>query len=169
VRYKGAILFIILAVGLFFVFLSQREKVDQPKRAIEGLEVPEFSLVGADGKTYNIGDLKGKTVFIHFWAAWCKECKKELPSIYALYKRKKDDPGFVFISVAWREDPVKTKKYLKEQNMDIPVYIDPDQRAARIFGVTGVPETYIINPEGVLQKRVIGPGKWETFQVLSDQ
>ncbi len=163
-RYRGAVLLVVLLAGILLVILSQKSKVSEPRRAIVGLSVPEFSLFDKTGNEYTLSSLKGKTVFIHFWAAWCKECREELPSIADLYKRKKGDPKFRFFSVIWREDPVKTRKYLDEQQIDIPIYTDPGEKAARVFGVTGVPETYIIDSEGILQKRVIGPGKWAEFE-----
>ncbi len=163
-RYRGAVLLVVILAGILLVILSQKSKVTEPRRAIEGLSVPDFSLLDKDGNEYTLSSMKGKTIFIHFWAAWCKECREELPLIVELYKRKKDDPDFRFFSVVWREDPIKTREYLNEQKIDLPIYTDPGEKAARIFGVSGVPETYIIDPDGILKKRVIGPGKWADFE-----
>lgn len=160
-KYRGTIIAIIFVAGIFLVMLSQKDKSPHVKKAVVGLEVPEFTLVDRDGAEYRLSQFKGKTVFVHFWAAWCKECREEMPGIQALYNNRKSDPDFVFISVIWREDPSKSSKYLKDNNYDIPIFIDPDEKAASTFGVTGVPETFIIGPDGVLKRRIIGPGNWD--------
>ncbi len=160
---KALILVVLLGLGVFFVIYTQRIKPPQRAQAIVGLDAPDFKVVDKNGKQITLKDLRGKTVFVHFWASWCGECRKEMPSINALYQRKKDDPNFVFIGIIYREDPTVTTRYLKKNNFDIPIYVDIDENAARAFGVTGVPETYIIDPEGVLKKKVIGPGNWEVF------
>ncbi len=162
-KHKGLILFIVLGVGLFLVLLSQKGKVQQAPKAAVGLEVPEFKLLDKNGKLINIKDLRGKRVIVHFWASWCKECRKEMPQVVAFYNRKKNDPNLVFLGIVYREDPAESKRYLKQQGFDIPVYVDPGQNAARVFGVTGVPETYVINPDGVLTKKIIGPTNWDNL------
>ncbi|NOX19704.1 MAG: TlpA family protein disulfide reductase [Nitrospirae bacterium] len=162
-KHKGLILFIVLGVGLFLVLLSQKDRVQQAPKAVVGLEVPEFELLDKNGKLINIKDLRGKRVIVHFWASWCKECRKEMPQVVAYYDRKRNDPGFVLLSVVYRENPAESKSYLEKEGFDIPVYVDPDQNAARVFGVTGVPETYIIDPDGVLTKKIIGPTNWDNL------
>ncbi len=157
---RGIILGVILVVGVFLVVLTQKDKTPQTRRAIVGLEAPGFVLLDGNGTTVKLSRFKGKTVFLHFWASWCPNCKEELPSIQALYNRKKSDPDFVFLSVAYREDPAKTMDYLKANHYDIPLFTDPGEKAARTYGITGVPETFIIGADGILRKRVIGAGDW---------
>ncbi len=160
---RAFILLVLLGLGIFFVFYSQKLKPPEKSQAIVGLDAPDFKVVDRNGKRLTLKDLRGKTVFVHFWASWCTQCRKEMPSINALYQRKKNDPNFVFISIIYREDPSASKRYLQKNHFDIPIYVDIDENAARAFGVTGVPETYIIDPRGILKKKVIGPGKWESF------
>ncbi len=160
---RGIILGVILVIGVLLVLLTQKDRTPQARRAIIGLEAPGFVLLDSDGTTVKLSQFKGKTVFLHFWASWCPNCKDEFPSIQALYNRRKSDPDFVFLNVVYREDPAKSMKYLKANNYDIPLYTDPGEKAARIYGVTGVPETFIIGADGILQKRVIGAGDWSGY------
>ena len=162
-KHKGLILLAVLGAGLLLVLLSQKGKVEKAPRAAVGLEVPEFKLLDKNGVAVNTLDLRGKTVIVHFWASWCKECRKEMPQVVEFYKRKKDDPNIVLLAVVYREDPADSTRYLKEMGFEIPVYIDPKQNAARVFGVTGVPETYVIDPQGVLRKKIIGPTQWNNL------
>jgi|Deesub1362B_J571_1020462.scaffolds.fasta_scaffold00011_120 thiol-disulfide isomerase/thioredoxin len=164
-KYRGVILFTLLVVGLFLILLSQKGRVLQAPKVAEGLEVPSFKVVDKNGVEYTKENLRGKTVFLHFWASWCKECRNEMPEIVKLYERKKSDPDFVFLGVIYREDPIKARKYLQENGYDLPIFVDPDENTAKAFGVTGVPETYIIGPDGVLEKKVIGPLRWGDFPI----
>ncbi len=160
---REVILGVTFVIIVFLIVLSQKGRVTGPhdRRAVMGLEAPEFTLLDNNGTSVKLSQFKEKTIFVHFWAAWCKECREELPGIQALYDRKKSDPDFVFLSVIYREDPAKSKKYLDENNYDIPIFVDPDEKAARVYGLTGVPETFIIDQDGLLKRRIIGPGRWE--------
>ncbi len=157
---RGLIIGIVIVTGVLLVLLSQRGREPRVRGAVERLAAPDFTLLDLSGKAVSLSDLRGKTVFLHFWATWCKECKKELPSIQALYNRKRSDPDIVFLSVVYRDDPARAAAYLKDNGYDVPFYTDPEGRAARSYGVTGVPETYIIGPDGILLKKIIGPGEW---------
>jgi peroxiredoxin len=161
VKNRGVILAVLFIIGVFLILLSQKGKLPQMSRAVEGLEAPGFTFLDKDSKSFTLSQYIGKIIFIHFWASWCKECKDELPGIQALYDRKKSDPNFVFFSVIWREDPATSRKYLEDNNFDFPIYIDPGEKTAREYGVTGLPETYIIAEDGVLKKKIIGPGRWD--------
>ncbi|RMG67475.1 MAG: TlpA family protein disulfide reductase [Nitrospirae bacterium] len=160
---RALVLIVLILIGGLFVLYIQMIRPPKPAPTVVGLEAPDFKVVDKNGKEITLESLKGKTVFVHFWAAWCTECRKEMPSINALYERKKKDPNFVFLGIIYREDPAKSKKYLKENNYTIPIFVDIDENAAKAFGVTGVPETYIIDPKGILKKKVIGPGSWENL------
>ncbi len=160
---RGIILGVILVIGVVVVILTQKDRSPQVRRAIVGLEAPGFVLLDSDGTPVELSRFRGKTIFLHFWASWCPNCREELPSIQALYNRRKSDPDFAFLSISYREDPAKSMKYLKANNYDIPLYTDPGEKAARTYGVTGVPETFIIDADGILQKRVIGAGNWNDY------
>ncbi|VAX27710.1 Cytochrome c-type biogenesis protein CcmG/DsbE, thiol:disulfide oxidoreductase [hydrothermal vent metagenome] len=162
-KLRGVILGVILVIGVFLVVLTQKDRAPQARRAIVDLEAPGFVLLDSSGATVKLSQFKGKTVFLHFWASWCPNCREELPSIQALYNRRKSDPDFVFLSIVYRENPAKSMKYLKANNYDIPLYTDPGEKAARTYGVTGVPETFIIDADGILRKRVIGAGDWSGY------
>ena len=162
-RYKGPVLLGLLLIGLLLVIISQKEKLPKPHSVAVGLEVPDFVVLDKDGRRYTKENLKGKTVFLHFWASWCRECRQEMPEIVEIYKRKRSDPNFVFLAVVYNEDPADSRSYLQREGYDIPIFVDPGGKTAQAFGVTGVPETYIIDPEGVLKKKVIGPANWRDY------
>lgn len=161
---RGIILGVILLIGASLVLLSQKGKGPEQRQAIVGIESPEFTLARKDGTEIKLSQFIGKTVFLHFWASWCKECRDEMAAINALFNRKKSDPNFTFLSVIYRESVAKTEAYLKNNNFDIPLYLDLDEKTANKYGVTGVPETFLVSPDGILKKRIIGPINWEEIR-----
>lgn len=66
------------------------------------------------------------------------------------------------ITILYKDSPENASAYMKAQGYSFPVYTDPDQKSASAFGVTGVPETYVIDKKGVLRQRVIGPADWSS-------
>ncbi len=162
-NYRGIVLGAIVVIGIVLVLLTQKDRDGQGRKAIVGLEAPEFSLFDRNGTEIKLSQNRGKTVFVHFWASWCKECKEEMPDIQALYNRKKNDPNYVFITVIFNEDPKVSGKWLRDNNYDIPFYVDKNGRAARDYGLTGVPETFLVDPEGILRTRILGPTDWNRF------
>jgi len=85
-----------------------------------------------------------------------------MPSIEALYREMKGKEDFVMITILYKDSPESAIGYLKSNGYTFPVYVDPDGSAARKYGVTGVPETYIVDKRGMLVRRVIGGADWNS-------
>jgi len=133
----------------------------------EGSKVPSFTLVSLDGtQKWSLEDEKGSVVIINFWATWCPPCREEIPSLQKFYKTivSQGNPHkkIKVITILYRDNPFSAIEFMKEMHYDFPVFKDPELKIARLFGVTGVPETYIINGEGVLLQRIIGPFDWDS-------
>ena len=126
-----------------------------------GSQAPQFTLLDENKTAVTYSQFRGKKIFLHFMAAWCKDCRAEFPLVQALYDRKKADPEFIFLAVAFREDPEITKKYLDKHGYDLPIYTDANGAAARGYGVRGVPTTFIINSNGIVERKLVGAGKLE--------
>jgi thiol-disulfide isomerase/thioredoxin len=162
---KGIILLTVIIVGIIAIlFLTKTDEI-QEKGVTVGSKVPEFKLMDTDGNKWSISELKGKVVFLNFWATWCDTCKLQKPSIQNLINAKKGDDRFVFLSVLFRDDPAIAAAYMKENNYDMPVLID-DAGVARIFGIRGIPETFMIDSKGVVRDRIIGPNRWDSPEVI---
>jgi len=76
----------------------------------------------AQHKVVDLGDLKGKVIFLNFWATWCPPCQAEMPSVNKLYQQFKNDPNVVFILVDGDSDLVKAQQYMTRKKFDLPVY-----------------------------------------------
>ena len=125
-----------------------------------GDPAPEFALPGLDGGNARLGELKGKLVFLHFWATWCPPCLDELPQFEGFIKRA--DPGkaaflAVCVDSAGAEE---VRKFLTSWGLSLPVYLDPGGKLARRYGTVRYPETYVLDQQGVVRMKVVGAGDW---------
>jgi peroxiredoxin len=151
-----------LAFGIVWLNSSKYEPLTVGKVA------PDFELPGLDDKTLRLSDFRGKVVFLNFWATWCKPCKEEMPSMEILYKNFEKD-GLVVLAVSI--DRVTTKKdippFVKSMNLTFPVLVDSWGQTDKRYKLMGVPETYIIDQQGVLREKIIGPKDWTILDNLN--
>jgi cytochrome c biogenesis protein CcmG, thiol:disulfide interchange protein DsbE len=124
---------------------------------------PDFTLVDTTGKTWSLADLKGRVVLVNFWASWCQPCLQEMPSMQELNSFLPEDK-FTMLSILFNDAPAFAENIAARFNLTFPILIDPENMAARAYGLTGVPETYIIDKEGVLRKKFIGPVEWNSAE-----
>jgi len=134
--------------------------------APEGGAAPEVSVIDPrSGTRLSAEELKGKVLFVNFWATWCQPCKDELPSVEALYREMAGTEGFRMITILYNDSPEAAFGHLKSKGYTFPVYSDIDGASARNFTVTGVPETYIVDKKGQLARKVIGGFDWTSPEV----
>lgn len=132
-----------------------------------GKPAPDFSLSDLNDKPYRLSDFRGKVVFLNFWATWCKPCREEMPSMEILNKNFEKD-GLVILAVSI--DRVTTTKdippFVKGLNLTFPVLIDSWGKTDKPYKRMGVPETFIIDQEGIIREIVIGPRDWTRLDSL---
>ena len=136
-----------------------------------GRTAPDFALTDLNDKPQRLSDFRGKVVFLNFWATWCKPCREEMPSMEVLHKNFEKD-GLVILAVSI--DRVTTTKdippFIKGMNLTFPVLIDSWGKTDKPYKRMGVPETFIIDQQGVIREIVIGPRDWtrlDSLQVLT--
>ena len=128
-----------------------------------GYEVPDFSLTLFNGYEYNgqseitISDLRGKVLFINFWASWCKPCEQEAAVLEAAWKYYQPDGRVVFLGVDYVDTEPEARIFLKKFGNTYPNGPDIGTRISQMFRIQGVPETYIIDTKGILRNVKIGP------------
>ena len=123
--------------------------------ALVGTTAHTFELVDLDGNTVKMSDLAGKAVVLNFWSTWCGPCKYEHPLLQQAASVAPAD--VVFLGVIYSDDPQKVRRYLKSAGSAYPNLIDPDNRVAIDYGVTGVPESFFIDKTGVIRHKQAGP------------
>lgn len=136
------------------------------KAVAVGLSAPDLKIRDAvSGSEVPPESLKGKVVFINFWASWCPPCREEMPSIEALYRELSAHDDFRMITVLYKDGYAAGSALVRREGFSFPVYEDMEGRSARSYGVTGVPETYIVDRRGILKRRVLGPADWHSPEV----
>lgn len=164
-KYKGPLLVIIIAIGAALIFLLPGTK-EYEEVASVGKPAPAFEYPDSDGKMWRLSDLRGKVVFISFWATWCGTCESEMPSKEALYNSMQDKP-FQMLGMLFRDDPANLVSYKKTHKVSLPTLISRNNESAKLFGITGVPETFIIDKEGIVREKLVGPRDWTNEDIIA--
>lgn len=131
--------------------------------AAVGLYAPGVEVKDAlTGQTLSTADLKGKVLLVNFWASWCPPCREEMPSIEALYRELKDRPDFRMVTILYNDSNQNGIGYMKQNGYTFPVYEDIGGSTARKYGITGVPETYLVDKKGLMKRKIIGAIDWNS-------
>lgn len=107
------------------------------------------------GKIYNLDELKGKVLFINFWATWCSPCKAEMPSIQVLYDKFKGNDKVEFLLVEIENDIEGANKFFKQENLTLPI-VYPNSSIPESWLSGAIPTTVILNKNGELAGREQG-------------
>jgi len=104
---------------------------------------------------------------VNIWATWCKPCRDEMPSMQRLCDRLKGK-GFEILAVSIDSTGKETvRSFVNDLKLTFPVLLDPDGKIRGLYGITGVPESYVVDKNAILIERVIGPLDWSTPKVFS--
>lgn len=146
---------------------KQSNTTGQQQSAVESKLAPDITVKSINNESLTLSSLKGKVVILNFWATWCPPCREEIPSMMKLNSTMAGKP-FQMVAVSIDEGGKKAvEDFFTESHFSLPAYLDSDTSAAKIYGITGVPETFVIDKNGVIVKKVIGPIDWNSSEVLS--
>jgi thiol-disulfide isomerase/thioredoxin len=130
-------------------------------QAAQQQAAPEISLNTPDGKTLTLSSLKGKYVLIDFWASWCGPCRRENPNVVAMYDKYKKK-NFEILSVSLDNDKSRWTSAIAQDKMSwlhVSDLAKWNSVAARDYGVSSIPFTVLVDPEGkVVETKLRGPG-----------
>jgi cytochrome c biogenesis protein CcmG, thiol:disulfide interchange protein DsbE len=166
VNKKGVALLIILVAVIAVIVSISRPK--QTARITTDQTVPDFAFVDSESHQARLSDLRGSVVFVNFWATWCGSCIEEIPSIEKLYRKLSENPQFKIVTILVKDDLQRASGFMKQNGLTFPVYLNTDESAAKLFGITGVPETFILDKKGILRHKVIGPAEWDSPGVMQN-
>lgn len=157
-----------LLLSIFFVlFIAGCENMPglkKTKRIDVGKPPPDFVLQDASGNSWKLSSLKGKVVFLNFWATWCKPCRDEMPSMEALNKAMAGQP-FQMLSIVFNDDLDMAHSFARRLGATFPVLANPGSELTEAYMITGVPETFLIDADGILRHKFIGPYNWDTWEM----
>lgn len=160
---KGGVNPITIAIVAAAVIIAVIAVVTQRqtyKPVIAGAKAIDFTLPDLSGKLTRLSDFKGKVVFLNFWATWCEPCKEEMPSMQTLHDGLAGRP-FVIVAVSVDKDgPEVVRKFVADNKLTFVVLHDRNKAISETYKTTGVPETFVIDQNGIIAEKVWGPRNW---------
>ncbi len=125
---------------------------------------PDFTLRDVQGNSVSLRDLRGRVVFLSFWATWCPPCRIEMPSMERLYQRLRDR-GLVMLAVDRRETRKQVATFMKDFQLSFPALLDIDGTVSSLYRVSALPTTYLIDRRGKIIGKKVGPRDWDTRDI----
>lgn len=169
-----AILLLIVVMLGIFVLLQGKDSLfnlsNQP-RIKTGLPAPDFTFPGLDGKMVSLSDYKGKVVLLNIWATWCPPCVEEMPSMQRLNKELGGEDFKILAVSIDGSGADAVAPFMKKYRLGFPALLNPDGTVQTLYATTGIPESFIIDKEGILVQKVIGAKDWaapETIRFIRD-
>jgi peroxiredoxin len=162
-RRRGSLLLLLIA-GLVAAgsgaWVALSWTTGQPLRS--GARAPGFELPSLAGAPESLDRYRGRVLFVNFWATWCAPCREEAPALQRLYERLRGE-GFEVLAISIDDAGAREKieSFARELGLGFPILLDADQRVYRAYQAYGVPETFLIDKEGRVVERFIGPKNWD--------
>jgi thiol-disulfide isomerase/thioredoxin len=142
------------------IFTVGCDRGDHPEQV--GKVAPQFVVKDTD-RTVDLSKLRGKVVVLNFWASWCAPCLEELPSLEALQKTL---PQVTVLAVSTDEDTTAYKNFLLQHHVDLLTVQDAAQTSNPLYGTYRYPETYIIDKNGMIRRKYIGPQDFMSKEIV---
>jgi len=121
----------------------------------------DFTLTHLDGETLNFEDLRGKVVFINFWATWCAPCVAEMPSINNLYNIYADSQEVIFVMINVENKVDKARKFIKKKKFTFPIYLPNTSLIPKVYESKGIPATFVLDKEGYIVYKKVGMANYD--------
>lgn len=134
------------------------------KPAMVGSPAPEFTLADS-GRKVSLADFRGKTVVLNFWATWCPPCIEEMPSLVAMQRQLQDK--VVVLAVSVDKDRAAYERFVRQYDLAaLETVLDPNEESRKLYSTTGLPETFVIDRNGVIRRKFVGPLDWTEKEIL---
>lgn len=137
----------------YFLFLNREnrgtndQEINIPIGVNKGQRAPDFTLDKTNGESLSLSDLRGKKVFLNFWATWCSPCKKEMPDIQKLYEEHKN---IKIIAVNSNEPRGTVAEFLMLNGYSFPVALDKSGEVSNKYLIRAIPTTFILDENGII-------------------
>lgn len=133
----------------------------------ETVTYSNFTLKDESGRLINVSELKGKVVFMNFWASWCPPCRAEFPSVQKFYEKYKSNPDIVFLTINLDDDSAAGKAYLKQKGFTVP-FITPASSIPREIYDGSLPTTIVLDKRGAIRLRHTGLADYSKDSFYND-
>lgn len=159
-RYYSGVRRALLLIGLFVALIGCYSG-NRPPRI--GQNAPDFTVQDSDHKV-TLSEFRGQIVVLNFWATWCPPCVEEMPSLIQMQSMMKNK-GVTVLGVSIDVDNDAYHKFLKQYGVNFLTARDEAQKSSNLYGTHGWPETYIIDRNGVVRRKFIGPVNWTSPEI----
>lgn len=168
-RSLGLVLILTLAVGMADVLgIGFGRDPSVVRSALIGRQAPALAGRALDGSEVDMREYRGTVVLVNVWASWCPPCRREHPLLAGL-QRQYGTRGLQVLGINMRDNPASARRFLERAGGAVyPSVRDPDARIAVDWGTFAVPETYVVDRDGVVVAKRVGPvtGEWIAAHVL---
>jgi len=167
---KKISIFLIAALivgGLSFFFIqSPGNAVVSVEVGTEiGMQAPDFTLTNMNDQEVSLSDYRGQKVFLNFWASWCPPCKKEMPDMQKLHEEYGDEVVILAVNVG--ESKSTAANFMMENGLKFTVLLDSNKSTAQNYLVRGIPTSYFLDQNGVIQEKVVGAISYQRMLELN--
>jgi cytochrome c biogenesis protein CcmG/thiol:disulfide interchange protein DsbE len=128
-----------------------------------GKPAPQF-VVSDGAQTIDLSKMRGHVVVLNFWASWCAPCVEELPSLEAMQQKM---PDIKVIAVSTDQDDDVYRKFLTARNVNFPSVRDPNGHIQSLYGTVLIPETYVIDRNGILRRKFVSAQDWTSPSIMN--
>jgi len=151
---------LVIAIGLLLLTGCYH---GSPPKGI-GAPAPTFTIQD-DEKKISLTQFRGKVVVLNFWATWCAPCITETPSLVSMRERLKGK-GIVVIAVSVDEDEDAYHRFIKQYDVNFITIREPGARTQHLYGTEELPESYVIDRDGILRRRLINAVNWNSPEIV---
>jgi len=172
-RKRSWVLYAATAAGAALLVLFAMANRDRLRPVVPGRKAPNFTAFDLQGTPKSLDDYRGKVILLNVWATWCPPCQEEIPSMQRLYDEIAD-PGFEIVAVsidapfgerdAFGRVGGDLKTFAETRGLSFTILQDPSGRIQETFQTTGVPESFVVDRDGVIFKKVAGATAWDAPQ-----
>lgn len=141
---------------------SQQRKIG----LLPGYYAPDFTLEDVKGQTQSLSDYRGKYLLLNFWAIWCPPCKAEMPDLDQFHMENSDQIAVLGVELGSKASEVR--QFVSKGQYQYPILLDTKNKIGKVYRISAVPTTYIINPEGKILHMLRGAVNKETLQLIKD-
>jgi len=139
-----------LALGKITGYAANSAQNLQP-----GKPALDFQFQTPEGQSTSLSNLKGKPVLLNFWATWCGPCRMEMPYLQQIYDEWQANE-LVLLTINIGESPSQVAEFMQGQGLSFPVLLDTKGEAVEKYGIRGIPTTFFIDRDGIIQEIKVG-------------
>ncbi len=146
----------IILLGVLALALLTAGCSPTPTQGIKvGNLAPDFQLQNLNGNSVSLSDFRGKPVLLNFWASWCPPCRDEMPYLQQVYDEW-SAKGLVLLAINIGESSSTVEEFMQSHNLSFPVLLDTKQDVDQKYNIYGIPTTFLIDKDGIIQDIKVG-------------